>query len=156
MKKEPSDIKVIAKNKKAFFEYHIEEKLEAGLVLAGSEVKSLREGRASLSDSYGVIRDGQAFLLNVHIAPYQPAGALGHEPKRTRKLLLHADQIAKLAGHLNERGLTLVPTMLYFRGGRAKVELALARGKRKYDKRAAIKKAESKREVARALRRRNR
>lgn len=156
MKKEPSDIKVIAKNKKAFFEYHIEEKLEAGLVLAGSEVKSLREGRASLSDSYGVIRDGQAFLLNAHIAPYQPAGALGHEPKRTRRLLLHADQIAKLAGHLNERGLTLVPTMLYFRAGRAKVELALARGKRKYDKRAAIKKAESKREVARALRRRNR
>ena len=156
MKKPPPDIKVIAKNKTAFFEYHIEAKLEAGLVLDGSEVKSLRNGRASLSDAYAIIRGGQAFLLNVHIAPYQPAGALGHEPKRTRKLLMHAAQIAKLAGHLNERGLTLVPTMLYFRGGRAKVELGLARGKRKYDKRAAIKKAESKREVARALRRRSR
>jgi SsrA-binding protein len=156
MKKGPSDIKVIAKNKKAFFDYHIEEKLEAGLVLAGSEVKSLRHGRASLSDAYAIIRGGQAFLLNAHIAPYQPAGALGHEPKRTRKLLMHAAQIDKLAGHLNERGLTLVPTMIYFRQGRAKVELGLARGKRQYDKRAAIKKAESKREVARALRKRSR
>jgi len=154
--KKPSDVKVIAKNKKAFFEYHIDEKIEAGLVLTGSEVKSLREGRASLSDSYALIKDGEAFLLHAHIAPYEPAAMLGHEPKRTRKLLMHASEIAKLTGKLNEKGLTLVPTMIYFRKGRAKVELGLARGKRKYDKRAAIKKRESKREVSRALRGKNR
>lgn len=155
MNKEKSGIKIIAKNRKAFFEYHIEDRFEAGLTLTGSEVKSLREGRANLSDSYAVIKGGEAFLLNTHIAPYQPSGGLGHDPKRERKLLLHAAQIARLAVKLNEKGLTLVPTMLYFKRGRAKVELSLARGKRKYDKRAAIKKRESKREVARAMKRRN-
>lgn len=156
MKKSPSDIKVIAKNKKAFFEYHLEEKFEAGIVLSGSEVKSLRDGRASLSDSYAIIKDGEVFLLHAHIAHYPPASGLNHEPKRTRKLLMHAKEIAKLCGKLNQKGLTLIPTMIYFKRGRAKVELALAKGKRKYDKREAIKKRESERETSRALRRKNR
>jgi SsrA-binding protein len=152
MRKEPSDIKVIAKNKKAFFEYHIEEKVEAGLALQGSEVKSLRDGQASLSDAYGLIKGGEVWLLNAHIAPYPPAAYANHEPKRTRKLLLHRTQISKLLGKLKEKGYTLIPTMLYFKRGRAKVEMGLARGKRKYDKRAAIKERESKREVSRAMR----
>lgn len=153
MKKEQSDIKVISKNKKAFFEYHIDEKIEAGLVLQGSEVKSMRDGQASLSDSYAIIKNGEAWLLHAHIAPYPPAAALNHEPKRTRKLLLHKLQISRLIVKLKEKGFTLIPTMLYFKKGKAKVELGLALGKRKYDKRAAIKERETKREVSRALRR---
>ena len=153
MKKPPSDIKIIAKNKKAFHEYHLEERFEAGMVLVGSEVKSLRDGRASLSDSYAIISGGEALLLNTHIAQYQPASILNHEPKRTRKLLLKSSEIFKLDGKLNQRGLTLVPTMIYFKKGKAKVELALAKGKRKYDKREAIKKRESERSLERALRR---
>jgi SsrA-binding protein len=152
MKREPSDIKVIAKNKKAFFDYHIEDKVEAGLVLQGSEVKSLRDGQASLSDSYAMMKGGEAWLINSHIAPYGPASYANHEPKRMRKLLLHAAQIAKLQGKLKERGFTLIPTMLYFKRGRAKVELGLAKGKRKYDKRVAIRARETKRELSRALR----
>ena len=156
MKQAPSGIKIISKNKKAFFEYLIEEKLEAGLALTGSEVKSLRDGQASLSDSYGLIKNGEAWLLNAHIAPYPPAAFGNHAPKRTRKLLLHKTQISKLLGKLKEKGYTLIPTMLYFKEGKAKVELGLARGKRQYDKRAAIKEREEKREVSRALRERNR
>ncbi len=156
MKKEPSDIKVIAKNKKAFFDYHIDEKFEAGIVLIGSEVKSLRDGQASLADSYAFVKNGEMFLLHAHIAPYAPASIFNHEPRRPRKLLLHKEEIGKLIGKLREKGYTLVPLMLYFRRGRAKVELGLARGKRKYDKRAAIKERETKREVASALRKRNR
>lgn len=153
MKKEPSDIKVIAKNKKAFFEYHIEEKLEAGIALTGSEVKSLRDGQASLSDAYAMIKNNEAWLLHAHIAPYAPSAMFNHEPKRTRKLLLHKQQILKLLGHLKQKGYTLVPLMLYFKLGRVKVELGLARGKKQYDKRAAIKSRENKRELSRALRR---
>lgn len=153
MKKEPSDIKVIAKNRKAFFEYHIEEKLEAGIALTGSEVKSLRDGQASLSDAYALIKGNEAWLLHAHIAPYAPSSIFNHEPKRTRKLLLHKLQILKLLGTLKQKGYTLIPLMLYFRRGRAKVELGLARGKKQYDKRAAIKSRENKRELSRALRR---
>ncbi|HPM42162.1 MAG TPA: SsrA-binding protein SmpB [bacterium] len=156
MKKEPEGIKIIAKNRKAFFEYHIEEKLEAGLVLSGSEVKSLRDGRGNLSDSYAVVKNGEAFLLHAHISPYPPAAGMNHEPKRARKLLLHGKEIVKLDDKLRRGGCTLIPLMLYFKKGRAKVEIGLAIGKKKYDKRAAIKKRETGREVAKALRRKNR
>jgi len=151
-KKEPSDIKVVAKNRKAFHDFHIEDKLEAGLVLQGSEVKSLREGGASLSDSYALIKGGEVWLINSHIAPYSPASYANHEPKRTRKLLMHEREILKLTGTLRQKGYTLIPLMLYFKKGRAKVELGLACGKRKYDKRRAIKEKEVKRELSRALR----
>lgn len=155
MKKEPEGIKIIAKNKKAFFDYHIEEKLEAGIVLAGSEVKSLRDGGASLSDSYAIVKGGEVFLLHAHIAPYPPAAGLNHEPKRARKLLLHKDQILKIEARLGQGGSTVVPLMLYFKRGKAKVELGLAIGKKKYDKRAAIKKRETEREVSKAIKRRS-
>ncbi len=151
-KKEASDIKVVAKNRKAFHDFHIEEKMEAGLVLMGSEVKSLRDGGASLSDSYAMIKGGEIWLINSHIAQYSPASYANHEPKRTRKLLLHSREILKLSSTLRQKGYTMVPLMLYFRNGRAKVELGLARGKRKYDKRVAIKERENKRELARAVR----
>lgn len=144
-------IKIIAQNRKARFEYHVDATLEAGMVLTGSEVKSLRDGRASLSDSYALIKEGECFLLNSHIAHYPPAAYLNHDPRRTRKLLLRAGEIAKLIGKLKEKGYTLIPLKLYFKRGRAKVELGLAKGKRKYDKRAAIKKREAKREVSRAM-----
>ena len=150
--KGPTDIEVIAKNKKAFHDFHIEEKFEAGISLVGSEVKSLRDGKGQLSDAYAIIKGGEVWLIGVHISPYPPASALNHEPKRTRKLLLHAREIVKLTVKLKERGFTLVPTMLYFRMGRAKIELGLARGKRKYDKRAAIRAKETKREISRAVR----
>lgn len=156
MKKNPDGIKIIAKNKKAFFDYHIEEKIEAGLALMGSEVKSLRDGRGNLSDAYAVVKNGEVFLLHAHIAPYPPAAGTNHEPKRTRKCLLHKAQIAKLAGRLRQGGATIIPLMLYFKCGRAKVELGLALGKRKYDKRAAIKARETKREVSKAMRRKDR
>jgi SsrA-binding protein len=147
--KADTSIKVIAKNKKAFFEYHIEEKIEAGLSLMGSEVKSLRDSKASLSDSYVVIKGGEAYLLHMHIAPYSSASIFNHEPKRPRKLLLHKKQIRKLDAALRQKGLTIVPTMLYFKKGRAKAEIALAKGKKKYDKREAIKKREEKIKIER-------
>lgn len=149
-------IKIIAQNKKASFEYHIEERIEAGLVLTGSEVKSLRDGRASLSDSYAVIKSGEAFLLNSHIAICPQASYMNHEPKRTRKLLLHKKEIGRLTGKLNEKGFTLIPLKLYFKEGRAKVELGLCRGKKAFDKRETIKKKEMKRELARAFRHKQR
>lgn len=157
MKKSDADgILIIAKNRKAFFDYHIEEKIEAGVVLMGSEVKSLRDGRGNLSDAYAIVKGGEVFLLHAHIAPYPPAAGMNHEPKRTRKLLLHKGQILKLEGRLKRGGATLIPLMLYFKRGRAKVELGLAVGKKKYDKRAAIKKREARRELGKALRRKNR
>lgn len=151
-KKSEEGIKLIAQNKKARFEYHIDSTLEAGMVLRGSEVKSLRDGRASLSDSYAIIKGNECFLIGVHIAPYPPATYLNHEPKRTRKLLLHAREIEKLLGKLKQRGFTLIPTKLYFKKGKAKVELGLCQGKKKYDKRESIKKREIKRELGRAIR----
>ena len=156
MKKDAAGIKVIAKNKKAFFEYHIEEKVEAGLALSGSEVKSLRDGRGNLSDAYAVIKGGEAFLLHAHISPYPPAAGMNHEPKRARKLLMHKKEILKIYDRLKRSGSTLIPLMLYFKNGRAKVELGLAVGKKKYDKRAAIKKRETGREIAKAMRHKNR
>jgi SsrA-binding protein len=147
---EPTTVTV---NRKARHDYHIEETLEAGLVLTGSEVKSLRDGRANLKDSYARVIRGEATLLNAHISPYDPAHRANHEPTRTRKLLLHRREIDRLEGKLNERGLTLVPLRLYFNArGRAKVELGLGRGKKQYDKRQSIKEREARREAERAMR----
>ncbi|MBI5299699.1 MAG: SsrA-binding protein SmpB [Deltaproteobacteria bacterium] len=144
-------IKIIAENRKARFHYHFLETFEAGLVLQGSEVKSLREGKANLGDAYAIIQNGEVFLLKCHISPYAPAANLNHEPLRTRKLLLNRREIDKLIGGLEEKGLTLVPTKLYFKEGRAKVELALAKGKQLFDKRESLKKKESRRSISRAM-----
>jgi SsrA-binding protein len=137
-------------NRRARHDFHIEETFEAGLVLTGSEVKSLRAGKAQLKDSYGRIERGEAWLLNAHISEYGPAAQFGHDPTRRRKLLLHGREIARLTGKTKERGLTLVPLRLYFKSGRAKVELGLGRGKRLYDKREATKEREIRRELDRA------
>jgi SsrA-binding protein len=144
----------VAVNRRARYEFHIEETFEAGVVLLGSEVKALREGKANLKDSYGRIEGEEIFLWNAHISPYGPASQFGHEPTRTRKLLLHREQISRLQGKVQERGLTLVPLRLYFKNGRAKIELALARGKKHHDKRESIKEREVRREIDRAMRRR--
>jgi SsrA-binding protein len=148
--------KLVASNRKARHDYHIEETWEAGLVLTGTEVKSLRAGRASLVDGYAQVHDGELFLHNVHIPEYDQGTWTNHEPRRTRKLLLHRDQITKLSGKVQEQGLTLVPLSLYFKDGRAKVEIALARGKRTYDKRQAIAERQAKREADREMRYRGR
>ena len=144
----------IAVNRRARFEFHIDETFEAGIVLHGSEVKALREGKANLRDSYGRFEGEEIFLWNAHISPYGPASQFGHEPTRPRKLLLHRQEIARLQGKVKERGLTLIPLRLYFKNGRAKVELALARGKKQHDKRESIKEREMRREIDRAMRRR--
>jgi SsrA-binding protein len=143
----------IATNRQASHRYHLLDKWECGIVLTGTEVKSLREGKASLKDGYAAVKDGEVWLFNVHIPPYGPATRENHEPERPRKLLLHRREIERLIGKTKERGLTLVPTRLYFKGRRAKVEIALARGKAVADKRQAIKERELKREMERALRR---
>ena len=150
------DRKIVATNRRARFEYEILETVEAGIALLGPEVKSLRAGKANLSDGYATFRGGQAFLVNVHMSPYEQAGRDNPDPRRERKLLLHRAEIARLQGKVAERGFTLVPLTLYFRGGRAKVELGLARGKRRYDKRESIRRREQEREVQRALRGRGR
>jgi SsrA-binding protein len=149
-------IKVIATNRKAGRDFHLEDRREAGLVLMGTEIKSIRAGRVNLSDGYVQPRDGELWLFNVHIAPYDPAGRYGHEPLRPRKLLLHRREIDRLTSRVQERGYTIVPTRLYLKGGRAKVEIALARGKRKYDKRQAIAKRDAQRDIERALKERSR
>ena len=154
MRSEDRQERNIAVNRRARHDYAIEERIEAGLVLSGSEVKSLREGKANLKDSHVRIERGEAWLWNMHISPYGPASAFGHEPTRTRKLLLHRREITRLAGKVKERGLALIPLRLYFRDGRAKVEVALARGKKLHDKRAALRERQVKREVDRALGRR--
>lgn len=141
----------IAVNRRARHDFFIEETYEAGLVLTGSEVKSLREGRANLKDSYGRIDRGEAWLFNAHISPYGPASQFGHEPTRTRKLLLHQREIERLAGKVKERGFTLIPLRLYFKKGRVKVDIGLARGKKQFDKRAAIRERELEREADRAM-----
>lgn len=147
---EPANIAV---NRKARHDYFIEETLEAGIVLTGSEVKSLRDGRCNLKDSFARIARGEAFVTNIHISPYDPAHRDNHEPTRSRKLLLHRQEIDRLEGKLNQKGLTLVPLRIYFNArGRAKIELGLGRGKKHYDKRQTIKEREAKRETARALR----
>jgi SsrA-binding protein len=140
----------IATNRQASFRYNLLDRFEAGIVLQGSEVKSLRQGGAQLKDAYAEVRDGEVWLRNMHIAPYKPARD-NHEPERPRKLLLHRREIDRLLGASSEKGLTIVPTRLYWSGPRAKVELALAKGKDMYDKRRAIKDRDTKREVERAL-----
>ena len=144
--------KLITTNRRARHDYEILETVEAGLVLLGPEVKSLREGRANLADSYAVVRRGEAFLLNAHVSPYDKAGRENPDPRRERKLLMHRRELSRLGAKVAERGLTLVPLSLYFKDGRAKVELGLGRGKRQYDKRESLKKREQEREIERATR----
>jgi SsrA-binding protein len=153
---DPTERKVVATNRKARFEYEILETVEAGIALVGPEVKSLRAGNASLADAYAVVRRGEVYLIGAHVSPYPQASRENPEPRRERKLLLHREEIARLAAKVAERGLTLVPLQLYFRGGRAKVELALVRGRRRHDKREAIREREEAREVRRAVRARGR
>ena len=147
--------KLIAQNRKARHDYHIDDVFEAGLVLTGTEVKSLRAGHANLIDGFAHIREGEAFLAGVHIPQYTEGTWTNHEPRRERKLLLHRAEIVRLIGKTKEGGITLVPLQLYFKDGKAKVEIALARGKKNYDKRQALAEKQSKREMARALSRRN-
>jgi SsrA-binding protein len=146
------EIKSIARNKRARHDYHILETWEAGLVLTGTEVKSLREGRANIADAYGIIRGGEAFLLNLHISPYERGGYTNHEPDRTRKLLLHRKEIRRLIGAVERQGLTLIPLELYFKNGVAKVALALGKGKQLHDKREAERSRDAEREMARVAR----
>jgi SsrA-binding protein len=146
-------MKDIATNRQARYRYTFLETWEAGLVLTGTEVKSLREGKAQIKDGYATVRDGEVWLHNVHIPPYAPASRDNHEPERSRKLLMHRREIERLIGRTHEKGLTLVPTRLYFRDGRVKAEIALAKGKDVGDKRQAIKEREMKREMERAIRR---
>lgn len=141
----------VASNRQASYRYHLLEKWECGLVLQGSEVKSLRDGAAQIKDAYAVVREGEVWLENLHIAPYAPAAMENHDPERPRKLLLQRREIERLLGKTQEKGLTLVPTRLYFKGTRAKVEIALARGKDGRDKRRDLKKKDQKREIDRAL-----
>lgn len=143
-------VKLVARNRKAHHEYQILETWEAGLVLLGSEVKSLREGSVSLSDSFARIESGEAWLYNMHIGPYGPAGPEAHEFKRRRKLLLNRREIRRLIGQVEQAGLTLIPLEVYFRGGVAKLKLALVRGKKHRDKREDIKRREAEREIGRA------
>ena len=144
--------KIIATNRKAYHDYFIEETYEAGIALTGTEIKSVRAGRVNLRDSYVRIRDGELWLIDTHIAPYEQAGRSGHDPKRSRKLLMHRREINRLQGKVQERGYTLVPLRLYLKDNKwAKVEIALARGKKLYDKRRAIAEREAQREVERAL-----
>jgi SsrA-binding protein len=147
-------VKVVARNRRARHDYHIEDVFEAGLVLTGTEVKSLRAGRASLSEAFGQVSGGELWLHGLHIPEYTQATWTNHEPRRTRKLLLHRKEIDRLASQVAERGFTIVPLSLYFSDGRAKVELGLGRGKRTYDKRHDLAQRDAAREVDRALRRR--
>jgi SsrA-binding protein len=142
----------VATNRQASYRYHLLERFECGIILTGTEVKSLREGNVQLKDAYAVVRDGEVWLLGMYIAPYGPAARENHDPERPRKLLLHRREIERLIGKTAERGLTLVPTRVYFRGAHAKVEIALARGKDVYDKRESIRRREVAREVQRELR----
>jgi len=150
--KAKSEIQPIAENRKARHDYFVEETIEAGIVLVGSEVKSCRAGKVNLRDAYGQIKDGEVFLHNCHISPFEQANRFNHEPLRPRKLLMHREEIRRLFGKVREKGFTLVPLRLYFKKGRVKVELALARGKHAYDKREDIADRDVKREMARALR----
>ncbi|MHB8880790.1 MAG: SsrA-binding protein SmpB [Thermodesulfovibrionales bacterium] len=146
---------IVAQNRKAFHDYAIDETLEAGIVLTGTEVKSLRDGKANLMDSYVLIKGSEALLLNCHISPYTHGNIMNHEPLRTRKLLLHKKEIARLQGKVLQKGYSLIPLKIYFKGSHAKVEVGLARGKKQYEKRDTIKKKEADREIQRAMRNRN-
>lgn len=146
--------KVVATNRKAYHDYHVEETHEAGIVLTGTEIKSVRVGSVNLKDAYAVVKNGETWLVNVHISPYEPASRQNVDPDRTRKLLLHRYEINRLMGRAQEKGLTVVPLRMYLKNNRAKVEIALVRGKRQYDKREAIAKRETDREIQRALKER--
>jgi SsrA-binding protein len=155
-KKDAGGVKVVATNRKARYQYSFHDTHEAGLVLLGSEIKSIRAGRVSLQEGFVLFEGGEAWLVNVHIAPYDPASQQNHEPRRRRKLLLHRREIDRLQGRAQEKGYTVVPTRLYLKDGRAKVEIALARGKRQFDKRETIAKRDSQRQVERAIKERHR
>jgi SsrA-binding protein len=146
----------IATNRQASFRYHLLEKWEAGMELQGSEVKSLRDGKVQLKDAYAAVHNGEVWLHNVHIAPYPAASRENHEPERERKLLMHKREIERVIGKTQEKGLTLVPTRMYFKGRNAKVEIALARGKEMHDKRRDLRDKDQRREIERALRDYNR
>lgn len=146
------DIQSIARNKRARHDYSILDTWEAGIVLTGTEVKSLREGRANITDAYGIVTDGEVFLLNLHISPYERGGYTNHEPARTRKLLLHRKEIRRLIGAVEREGLTLIPLELYFKNGVAKVALALGKGKKLHDKRDTERARDAEREMARVVR----
>jgi SsrA-binding protein len=150
-KPEAEETQSIARNKRARFDYEILDSWEAGIVLTGTEVKSLREGKAKVTDAYGIVKDGELWLLNLHIAPYEQGNRFNHEATRTRKLLLHGREINRLIGAVERQGLTIVALELYFKHGRAKVRIALARGKKLHDKRADLKKKDDQREMARAV-----
>lgn len=144
-------VKIIATNRKARHDYHIDDTFEAGMALTGTEIKSIRAGRVSLRDSFAVVKEGELWLMNAHIAPYDPGTYANHEPRRPRKLLMHRREINRIAGQLQEKGFTLVPLRLYLKNNLAKVELGLARGKKQYDKRAALRQKETRREIDRAV-----
>ena len=146
--------KVITKNRKAFHDYFIEETYEAGIVLKGTEIKSIRAGKVNLKDSFAKIKDGEVFLMNMHVSPYEQGNRFNHDPTRTRKLLLHRKEINKLIGKTKESGFSLIPLKLYLKNGYCKVELALAKGKKKYDKREELKKKAAQLEIERAFRER--
>ena len=153
---EKSEKESIARNKRARHDYHIIDTWEAGIVLTGSEVKSLRNGKANISDAYGIVREGEVQRLNLHISPYEQASYFNHEPTRTRKLLLHKREIRKMIGSVERQGLTLVPLELYFKRGKVKVAIGLGRGKKLFDKRADEKKRDDERDMQRAVRTRSR
>jgi len=148
--------KTVTFNRKALHDYHVLERFEAGIALTGTEIKSIRLGRVNLRDAYARPEGGEMWLVGAHIAQYPPAGPSNHDPTRRRKLLLHADEIAELSKAVDDKGLTVVPLRMYLKRGRAKVELALARGKRQYDRRQTIARRDAEREMQRALRRRSR
>ncbi len=145
---------IVCQNRKAYHDYHIEETVEAGIVLLGTEVKSLREGKGNLKDSYVLVKNDEMFLLNCHISPYSHGNIMNHEPLRTRKLLLHRKEIERLRGQVAQKSYALIPLKIYFKGPKIKVEIGLAKGKRQYEKRETIKKKEADREIARAMRNR--
>jgi SsrA-binding protein len=148
---ESADVESIARNRRARFDYEIIETWEAGIALTGTEVKSLRNGKAQITDAYGIVKDGEVWLLNLHIAPYEQGNRFNHEATRTRKLLLHSREIKKMIGAVERQGLTLIALEIYFKRGRAKVRLGLGRGKKLHDKRADLKEKDDKREMARAV-----
>ena len=155
MTKSDQGVKIVAQNRRAAHDYFLEDRFEAGIVLLGSEIKSIRAGRANLKEAYVQAQAGEVFLLNAHIAAYDPAARQNHDPLRVRKLLLHKKEIARLRQKVQLKGYTIVPLKVYLSKGRAKVEIALAKGKRQYDKREAIAKRESQREIARAMARKD-
>ena len=144
-------IEPIARNKRARFDYEIVDQWEAGIMLQGTEVKSLRAGRATINDAYGIVKDGEVWLINMHVQPYEQGNQFNHDPTRTRKLLLHGREVRRLIGAVERQGLTLVALELYFKGSHAKVRIGLGKGKKVHDKREAIKQRETVREIARAM-----